>query len=317
MAEPVNKYHIDTVCNGLTELATNVALRGMLNLTDLHVHSENFYVGLLKIVYGWDLRNANSDKQNVEGIDLVDDVSKVIVQVTGTCTKTKIDHSLSELKEIYRGYRFVFLPIVNSAKAQREYTYSAPYEIRFDPKTDILDIRSILNELMKTDAADKAAVAADFIKKNLVTVLSREETLVSGLEHIIIQLSRENSENADFDVTDFQIDAKIAFNNLKYGKDVIRYCAGQYGKVQRIYNEYASQGQNKSKAVLHKLHDIYLTEKQRFEGDELFRQINKSILASVDISNMPEGFTKEELELCADLLMVHAFMECEIFEKPV
>ena len=118
MAEPVNKQHIECVLNGLSELAANVALRAAVNLMDLHVHSENFYAELLKIVYGWNLRNANTEKQNAEGIDLVDDDSKIVVQVTGTCSKSKIDHSLSELKENYAGYRFVFLPIVNSAKAQ-------------------------------------------------------------------------------------------------------------------------------------------------------------------------------------------------------
>ena len=63
MAEPANKKHIECVLNGLSELATNIALRAMVNLTDLHVHSENFYAGLLKIVYGWNLRNANTEKQ--------------------------------------------------------------------------------------------------------------------------------------------------------------------------------------------------------------------------------------------------------------
>lgn len=316
MAELVNKRHIECVLNGLSELAANVAMRAMLNLTDLHVHSENFYAGLLKIVYDWNLRNANTEKQNAEGIDLVDDKNKVIVQITGTCSKQKIDHSLSELKEKYKGYHFVFLPIVNSAKAQREYSYTTPYDIKFDPKTDILDIVTIVKELSKTDAADKAAAAAEFIKKNLITVKSDSENLVSGLEYIILQLSKDESEDTDFDLADFQIDVKIAFNNLKYGKDVILECAGQYGKVQRIYDEYANQGKNKRKAVLHKLHTIYLAEKQQCEGDELFRRIRKSISESVNIANMPVGFTKEELEMCADLLMVHAFMDCRIFEKP-
>ena len=35
MAEPVNKQHIECVLNGLSELAANVALRAMVNLTDL------------------------------------------------------------------------------------------------------------------------------------------------------------------------------------------------------------------------------------------------------------------------------------------
>ena len=317
MAEPVNKQHIECVLNGLSELAANVALRAMVNLTDLHVHSENFYAGLLKIVYGWNLRNANTEKQNAEGIDLVDHESKMIVQVTGTCSKGKIDHSLSELNAIYAGYHFVFLPIVNSSKAQRKYKYAAPHGIIFDPQKDILDIVSIVKELSKPDASEKAEAAAEFIRKNLVTVVSDSHHLASGLEYIILHLSEDESEDTAFDMEDFKIEAKISFNNLKYGRDVIQDCAGQYRRVQSIYDEYDGQGQNKSKAVLHKLHTIYLREKQHCQGDELFRRIEKAIVESVNIANMPDGFTYEELEMCADMLMVHAFMDCKIFEKPI
>lgn len=317
MAEPVNKQHIECVLGGLTELAANVALRAMMNLTDLHVHSENFYAGLLKIVYGWNLRNANAEKQNAEGIDLVDDESKIIVQVTGTCSKPKIDHSLNELKDTYAGYHFVFLPIVNSSKAQRKYSYKAPHGISFDPRNDILDIVSIVRELSKPDASEKAEAAAGFIRKNLVNIVSDSHHLASGLEYIILHLSKGDSEDDAFDMEDFKIDAKISFNNLNYGKDVIHDCAGQYGRVQSIYDEYDGQGQNKSAAVLHKLRSIYLLEKQQYQGDELFRRIEKAIVESVNIVNMPDDFTYEELEMCADMLMVHAFMDCKIFEKPI
>jgi hypothetical protein len=60
-----------------------------------------------------------------------------------------------------------------------------------------------------------------------------------------------------------------------------------------------------------------LREKQHCQGDELFRRIEKAIVESVNIANMPDGFTYEELEMCADMLMVHAFMDCKIFEKPI
>ena len=51
MAEPVNKHHIDFITNALTALATNVSVRGKLNLTDLHVISENFFADLLNLMY--------------------------------------------------------------------------------------------------------------------------------------------------------------------------------------------------------------------------------------------------------------------------
>ena len=65
MAKLEKETYISDILDRLSGLAYNVELRSSLNLLDLHVISEDFYVGLLNLVYGWDLRNANSSQQNV------------------------------------------------------------------------------------------------------------------------------------------------------------------------------------------------------------------------------------------------------------
>ena len=62
--------YINDIVNRLSGLASSVELHGLLNLLDLHVISEDFYVNLLNLIYGWKLRNANSLQQNAPGIDL-------------------------------------------------------------------------------------------------------------------------------------------------------------------------------------------------------------------------------------------------------
>ena len=155
------------------------------------------------------------------------------------------------------------------------------------------------------------------IKKNLTSSFSVGARLTSGLEYMIKELSKEGIKDDDFDATDFRIEAKVAFNNLDYGKSIVNEYASQYNKVSRIYEEYSKQGQYKSKAVLQKLHNIYLRNKSHCSGDELFMRIEKEISSIVDVNSMPDNFTQEELDMFVDILMVHAFMECQIFEKPV
>ena len=111
--------------------------------------------------------------------------------------------------------------------------------------------------------------------------------------------------------------AKISFNGLSYGEGIIRDYADQHPRVKRIYDEYAKQAQYKSKAVLQKFHSIYLNWKQTLRGDELFKKIESEVVSLVNVANLPDDFTQEELEMCADILIVHAFMECKIFEKPI
>ena len=140
MAEPVSKQYIDIILRGLSQLACEIAWRGKLNLTDIHLMSEDFYAGFLNIVYDLHLRNANITNQNAEGIDLVDNERKVIIQVSSTCKKSKIEHSLQEIGKHseYDGYQFRFLPLImGSANSQKRQTYTVPTGLTFIPKNDI------------------------------------------------------------------------------------------------------------------------------------------------------------------------------------
>ena len=318
MAEPGNMQNLNDISSALSSLATTLFVRGKVNLTDAHIMSEGFYEGLLNLMYNLNLHNANRDQQNAEGIDLVDTDAKIIMQVTATCSKSKIDHSLSELKSEFQGYHFIFVPITNKdTKPQRAHQYSAPHNIVFDPKRDIYDIPFLVRDLAYGKCADKTAAVADYLKKNLRFLILDERRLSSGLEYMIRELSKDSNEDPYFDAKDFEIDAKIAFNSLVYGEGIIREYADQHPRVKRIYDEYAKQAQYKSKAVLQKLHSIYLTWRQSLTGDDLFKKIESEVMSLVNIESLPEDFTQEELEMCADILIVHAFMECKIFEKPI
>lgn len=316
MAKLQKETYISDILDRLSGLAYNVELRGLLNLLNLHVLSEDFYVGLLNLVYGWKLRNANSSQQNAPGIDLIDDSNHVLVQVTGSCTKKKIDHSLEEIPVKYTGYHFYFAPIVLNAKEQRKYEYSPPHEVIFNPKTDILDIHFIADKIKGMTNIEGVGTIAMYVRNNIRHDTPSSVQLTSGLNDIICLLAKDSLNESDFDTADFEIEAKISFNNLSiYAKDIIEQYKIYYVNVQDIYKEYARQGNTKSMAVLQKLHKIYISLKTQASGDALFMAIEKEIIKQIDHSN--NKLTEEQLEMCVDILMVHAFIECKIFEKPL
>lgn len=120
--------------------AVRIESRGKLNILDFNQHSENFYNDLLNRLFGWNLINLNEIKQNVEAIDLVDLDSKVIVQVSATATKQKLDNSFS--KEIYKDYRGFTFKFVSIAKDFEIKNYEIPnniYDIKFNVDEDIID----------------------------------------------------------------------------------------------------------------------------------------------------------------------------------
>lgn len=59
MARLQNQYIFNEILDRLSGLASNIKLRASFNLLDSNVLSEDFYLGLLNLVYGWNLHNAN------------------------------------------------------------------------------------------------------------------------------------------------------------------------------------------------------------------------------------------------------------------
>ena len=85
-----SKY-FDSIEFNLSLLATRIEKRGGLNILDLHVHSESFYLHFFNVLFGWELKNLNFVQKNVAGIDLFDPTNNILVQVSATATKQKIE----------------------------------------------------------------------------------------------------------------------------------------------------------------------------------------------------------------------------------
>ena len=47
----------------LSWLVSRIELRGSLNILNLNLHSEDFYLHLLNLLFGWNLTNLNVGKQ--------------------------------------------------------------------------------------------------------------------------------------------------------------------------------------------------------------------------------------------------------------
>ncbi|MBF2023396.1 SMEK domain-containing protein, partial [Flavobacterium psychrophilum] len=91
-------------------LSYNINQKGKLNILDLHNHSENFYSYFLSKVFGWELVNLNPIQQNIEAIDLIDHKNKIVLQVSATNTKQKLESSLSKkIISKYSSYTFKFV----------------------------------------------------------------------------------------------------------------------------------------------------------------------------------------------------------------
>ena len=301
----------------LNLLALRIISRGRLNILDFHGHSENFYKYFLNEVYGWIVTNENENKQNVEAIDLIDNTNKFVIQVSATSTKQKIESSLSKdsLKN-YKGYTFKFVSIAKDADDLRKDTFKNPHGINFIPSTDIIDKISILSKIRGLRINDQERIYK-FIKQELVIEIDPMK-LESNLATVINILSKEDwDKSVPFtEINSFDIDRKISYNNLDAAKVIISDYKVHYGRVDKIFTEFDSQGSNKSSSVLSTIRQEYAKAKSNLTDDQLFFEVISKVEDKVLNSSNYNSIPIDELELCINILVVDAFIRCKIFENP-
>ncbi len=308
--------YFDFIEENLSMLATRIEMRGGLNLLDLHLHSENFYLYFFNILFRFNLQNINTIQKNAAGIDLVDTANKIIIQVSATATKQKIESALAKNLSIYKGYSFRFISISKDATALRKKKFSNPHNLIFSPADDIFDVPALLKSISDMEI-DKLKEVFEFLKKELKSE-PEPEKMESNLTTIINILSKEdwNVGMVTIEVIPFDIEAKISYNQLDNAKPLIDDYKFHYSRINKIYSEYDKQGVNKSLSILNGIRSEYVALCSTESPDLCFFNIIDKVIQKIICSTNYVQIPEEELKLCVQILVVDAFIRCKIFKNP-
>lgn len=305
--------------NELCYLGYQVTVSGKLNELGINTHCEQFYCNLFNLVYGFNLYNINSDKSipNVAGIDLVDDVNKIFVQVSSILSTDKIEKSIAKKNLLnYPGYSFYFISLAKDATNFRNKTYNNPNGIIFNPKTDIYDIASICTKIKSLSIPELEKIYNLVVEEIGPTYDASK--LNSELTAVIDSLATNDSPIVDeTTLNSFKIEEKISFNNLDEIKDDIFDKMNYYSIVNDIYNTYASQGKNVSNHVFTKIKALFRRTKstdsvQKF--DELISYMKNEVKDSKNFDF--ESISSEALEYYCQIIAIDAFIKCKIYLNP-
>lgn len=310
------KNYFDYIEFQLSTLTTRIEMRGKLNILDMHLHSENFYIHFFNELFGWKLMNANVFAANTEAIDLIDSHNKIVIQVSSTATKQKIESALAKNLSSYGAHKFKFISISKDASALRKVRFVNPHKLDFSPETDIFDVPSIL-KVIGSLPPDVLLRIYEFIRKELGQPMPSKQ-IETNLAAIINILAKEDwSQNVtSFELRPFDVENKIYFNKLSKSEHIINEYKVHYGRVDSVYTEFTKQGANKSNSVLASVRGFYLAHQDNFMNDDLFDKIFECVVERIQASNNYSHIPYDELELCVNILMVDAFMRCKIFENP-
>jgi hypothetical protein len=259
----------------------------------------------------------NTAQQNIEGLDLIDDVQKIIVQVSADISKRKIESSLcKENLAQYTNYRFKFIGITNSVKNLRSNTFLNPHNILFDPQQDIFDIKMILKNINDMKDVEKIKRIYDFIQKEIKMPITQErvETNIARIIEIISQTDLERRYKPE--TIPFDIEKKISFNKLVNSQSIINSYKQYYTTIDKIYTEFDKIGNNKSLSVLNSLKTLYIKNANIDNPDDCFYQIIKDEIDYVKKSSNYAPVPDEELNMYVGIITVDAFIRCKIFKNP-
>jgi len=303
----------------LIELATRIEQRGSLNIQDLHLHAENFYRDFCNLLFGWQLENLNKEQPNAPGIDLIDNSNNIVVQVSSTATRQKIESSLTKDISNYSGYSFKYISISKDAKNLRDKTYQNPHNLAFLPANDIFDVSSLLRLIDDMDIR-RLKNLYEFIKAELKSEPDPDK-IESNLTTIIKILAKEDwsADVAEFEKIPYDVEVKISYNYLETAKPLIDDHKIHYPRIDKIYSDFDTLGVNKSLSILNGIRMMYygiINSDSDVSSDQCFfliiQQVIEKIQASANYMPMPV----EELSLCVEILVVDAFIRCKIFKNP-
>ncbi|KQL55271.1 hypothetical protein AN964_18320 [Heyndrickxia shackletonii] len=313
-------FYFSYIAEKIELLCYRIKSMGKLNILNLNIHAEFFYRDLCNKVYGYNLQNANVESQNIAAIDLLDNSNKILIQVSSTCTKQKINSTLSKknlLEFKKQGYCLKFL-FFSDASNLRDKEYENIHEIKFNPQQDILDKDTLLNSILECEV-EKQREIYELVRDELGEKPDPSR-ISSNLAELINLLSEEDLGEApkETNLHEYNIDNKITFNSLKKVKGIITQYKIYYPKINSIYMEFDKQGINKSLSVFNKLTRFYTEELMNDDTNEnqkFFNIINKTI-AHIRQSYNYNVLPDEELEQCVSIIVVDAFIRCKIFENP-
>ena len=138
----------------IATLNNELAVEGNLNLLSQAVHAEESFKRILNSLYGWNLENANEGTQNAEGVDLIDRDNRLVVQISISCTKEKINQTLKKtiMKQYANaGYRLKFAFVGKQDPAVKTKSYKNENQIEFDPASDIILSVDLMRRFMYLD----------------------------------------------------------------------------------------------------------------------------------------------------------------------
>lgn len=165
------------------------------------------------------------------------------------------------------------------------------------PLYDVIQLKA-----MKQSHEEKISVHREaMFRKNAPSLLAQ----------IVQRLSKyQDSNEPTSHPLSFEINEKIFHNAIERYKGIIDKYAAYSPVLDRYYNELEA---GQMKKVLGTINDLYLKNRlKKASSDDILDRVLSALIDRIEIDGVLEY--SEDLETCAQIVMVDAFMRCKILK---
>lgn len=231
----INKeIYLKNVAESLALLSKQVELLNAVNLYDINIIAEDFFVELLNLIFDYKFKNANIIEKNAPAIDLIDEENKISIQVTSDNSSTKIKHTIHEYinNKSYEKYDRLIVLILTSKKK-----YSKPFDTNnifiFHKERDILDVKDLVKFIRGLEG-EKIRAINNFLERELCDkVYLAKETQANEIDTIIDLIQYISKHKEVKKKIDVEIDPE--YKIYKRFKDFTERLISEYTTLYTLY----------------------------------------------------------------------------------
>ena len=256
------EVYLKNIAENLALLSREVSILNAVNLYDINIIAEDFFPGLLNLIYGYELKNANHLEKNAPAIDLIDQKNRIAVQVTSDNSSTKIKHTIEEFNksQAYHFYdRLVVLILTQKKKYSSNFDTQGLFS--FEKARDIWDVEKLIKDIRELETAQIKNVS-DYLSEELYnkyysvreTQAGEVDTIIDLIEYI----SQHRKVNKDRETTvDPEYKIYKRFKNFA-DKLITEYTTLYtiYGEALNIVNETLGIDEAQDIIIMFYLQDI-------------------------------------------------------------
>lgn len=309
------EVYLKNIAENLALLSREVSILNAVNLYDINIIAEDFFPGLLNLIYGYELKNANHLEKNAPAIDLIDQKNRIAVQVTSDNSSTKIRHTIEEFNknQAYHLYdRLVVLILTQKKKYSSNFDTQGLFS--FEKARDIWNVEKLIKDIRELET-EQIKKISDYLSEELCnkyysvreTQAGEVDTIIDLIEYI----SQHRKVNKDRETTvDPEYKIYKRFKNFA-DKLITEYTTLYtiYGEALNIVNETLGIDEAQDIIIMFYLQDIsvqFLKE----EYDNPIAALNKLVTYFEEkLSTNGKKYDRSAIKF----YLVNEMIKCRVF----